>query len=619
MHDGADAFKRVWPPPYHIDDASRDGFECRVRTVSALFAVFGSVEAARDFGAMAVDSDLRPRALSEWLSEEGDVRLGSQGSPVAVAEETRTAVAVSGWLEGGSDLAAAALGAYRRAGEVGLTALRGEYAFALWDGIAGHLLVGCDAMGLHAPAYVSTGRGFLLASSAMALLSHPHVPKTWDDVYLFHALSGLGSRSPSATPFGAIRRLVGGELLRISIRGIERLRGDHLKFRRRRFSDRADAVGELGATLDRAVRMRAAIGGRGVALSGGVDSFVVAAALAQVEPRFEALSLYAPKGVSSRDPAALAAAALPEARHHRVALIDVPVVSLEGVAPPDDPMLAGPAMQPSRIALLRAAHEMGLHQVFDGEGGDELFDLPWWPVDFVREQALPGIVSALTMRHSARRLIRDVIVSASLWPASTILLDRTKRRLGRSRPWLNESFWRSQSFAAAWDELLAYGRLRRASDRIGLILGVHGRYRRAQEQVRRQYGIAGASPLVDRNVVELVAPMPAGVGMHPHHDKVLLRCLAERRGPPEIAWTPKQEPLHDWLVQRCLALQANVDRAVMNIRTSPRLKALVDPQEVVNAAALARRQQANTSLAYALVQLFAFAEWFATVERRYGF
>ena len=86
--------------------------------------------------------------------------------------------------------------------------------------------------------------------------------------------------------------MLGGEILRVSAKGLERLTGDRLVFDGPRSLD--DAVRMLEDCLDGAVSVRA-MGGTCVALSGGVDSCVVATAFARTQREFDAFSLVAPE------------------------------------------------------------------------------------------------------------------------------------------------------------------------------------------------------------------------------------------------------------------------------------------------------------------------------------
>lgn len=587
------------------------------------FAAFGQFEPAQWAGLVR---DLTVEGCSHhlaWQDSAVPVRLGTlgtKGSPSSVLQDADDlVVAAVGHVEGEESSAGAILRAYRDAGVDGLAQLPGDYAYAVWDRRARWLLVGCDAVGLRSPAYTWNGRTFLLSSRAVALLPYSGARSTFDSTYLAHALSGLWSRPTSGTAFAGIHRLKGGDAIRISERGLERLAGGGLTFRARGLNDTESALRELGEALDQAVADRAQPGPCCVALSGGIDSSVVATALAKQKPELDAFSLVSPEGFPG-DAKGLAPllSAFPGMRHRSVVLtgddFDPPATGLI----PDDPICAGPVLQAGRVALLRGVRAAGFHRMFDGEGGDELFDIAWRPGDLVREGALRRLLPALRSRARAKRLLRDFIAGAR-GPAALILLERMRERARTRRPWLRPKFWSGPSFASAWDEAIAFGRTQRASERMPEILGAHGRYWRTQELARIAVGVRGSSPLLDRRIVELVGSVHACVAVDLRHSKALLRGLASQRLPASIARRPKQEPLSDWLIERWVAQDANVIRMIAQIKDSAILSEHIDSAAVLAAVDQARRIATPNWLSLSLVELNAIVGWVRAVETRYGF
>jgi asparagine synthetase B (glutamine-hydrolysing) len=269
------------------------------------------------------------------------------------------------------------------------------------------------------------------------------------------------------------------------------------------------------------------------------------------------------------------------------------------------------------MALLRTIREAGFERVLDGEGGDELFDMAWWPRDLVRDLAWAPVLGALGSRAPRSRMVRDIAASGALGYLSARWERRRREDLRARRPWLREAFWASPSLAEAWEETRAYQKLPSVPERLTEILGAHGRYHRAQSLARLCVGVEGSSPLVDRTVVELVGSLRAEVVMDPRHGKALLRRLAARRVSPAVAWRPKVEPLSDWLIKRYLSAEPNVRRAADLIDRSAMLRELVDVGAAVAAVDRARREQ-HPALSTPLVELLLLVEWFAAVEKRYG-
>lgn len=584
------------------------------------FAAFGQLDGDAwhqvlgELGSGGTSDDRR------WSDETATVSLGLAGAGGALRQphaSANLAAVVDGFIDGERDIAAATLEAYRRGGVSGLASLRGDYAYVLWDPTVRHLIVGCDARGLRAPAFAWNGRTFLLSTRAVALLRHPEVRRAWDTAYLAHAFAGIWSGSPGATPFDGVRRLLGGELIRVSAGGIERLAGDRLRFGSASRLRGEEALRELGETLDRAVEERTGAARWGVALSGGVDSCLVATSLARVAPRFDAFSLVAPTSEGCDSGLSATVAAFQGIRHHLVPLpADAPRDLNLGMVF-DDPICSGPILQPARLALVHAVRAAGVERLFDGEGGDEVFDLAWRPADLIRGFAVAPVLAGMGSATLRRRLISDFLWSGS-GPASRFLFERARERLRMRRPWLRAQFWESRGLAAAWEEADSLARLRTARERLPGILSAHGRYWRAQETVRRLAGIDGASPLLDRRIIELVGSIHPGIAIDVSESKALLRRLAGRRVPAAVAHRPKREPLSDWLIQRWIALDANVAAMTERIRGSSVLNELVAPAGVAAAVQHARQIPGPNGLASSLVELAALVEWISAIETRFG-
>jgi len=353
-----------------------------------------------------------------------------------------------------------------------------------------------------------------------------------------------------------------------------------------------------------------------VLLSGGLDSAVVAALVARRRPSVDAYSLVAPVGSSGSDGAAAAvAAALPGVRHHR---LEVAGDTFGAIAPlPDDPMCSGPVLEVGRLALLRAASAAGFRRVFNGEGGDELFDLAWWSRDLIHEGAALKALARVARRASLVRIVNELAMGGSLGAIGDARMRELGGRLRRRRPWLREAFWEGRAFAGAMAQARSYWKLRSIRERLPDILGSHGRTWRAHELTRLPLGIEAVSPLMDRGVVEFVGSLRADTVIDPRHGKALLRRLAERLMPAAIAWRPKKEPLSEWLAERFISSDAHVSAALALLRESPLLRELVDPLAVRAAVDQARREPRPRALVQALVELFTLAEWIATVQAGY--
>ncbi|MGQ0663176.1 MAG: asparagine synthase (glutamine-hydrolyzing) [Pseudomonadota bacterium] len=274
-----------------------------------------------------------------------------------------------------------ALHLYRRHGLDCVARLRGMYALALHDPKAGRLVLARDPFGIKPLYYVESGSGLAFASEAQALvaagLAGAGQPPAGLDPGVRGELLELQFTTRRDTIFPGIRRVLPGETIVVA--------GGKVIERRRRAAlpdggpeewTEDEALARLDAALEDSVRVhqRADVP-YGMFLSGGIDSSVVLAMMARLNPRpVVAMTAYFPdSGAADERQAAGAAARSVGADHIEVALgareffLDLPLVA----AAMDDPA-ADYACVPT-FGLARRAREAGLKVVLSGEGGDEMF------------------------------------------------------------------------------------------------------------------------------------------------------------------------------------------------------------------------------------------------------
>jgi asparagine synthase (glutamine-hydrolysing) len=274
----------------------------------------------------------------------------------------------------GSDCEAI-LHAYAEYGAACVEHLRGMFAFALWDDARGRLLLARDPLG-EKPLYLYEREGRLLFASEMkALMRSGEVPFELDaeavDLF-FHYQYVPEPR----TAVKGVRKL---DAARVLVVDVEPWRVEESCYWRMDdapplyadapalIRERLEEVGELITRADTPV---------GVALSGGLDSSVVAAVAARRRPgELQAFSVGypgRPEGLDERDEARALA------RHLRVPFHEVEVETEEVVEffPElnylrDDPVAdySGHAY----YSVMRKAREQGVPVMLQGQGGDELF------------------------------------------------------------------------------------------------------------------------------------------------------------------------------------------------------------------------------------------------------
>ena len=184
--------------------------------------------------------------------------------------------------------------AYRRFGVSIFERIRGGFILIIWDTVERQLLVGRDAMGLHACYYCCSRESFIVSSSIDAILAQREVPDSFNRAVIGEFLEGpLSAHQRSETFYSAIQRLPSAHKALIS----------HRSFEVSRYWDPVppgfewagdDSLNEFEPALRRAVSRCLSVGADSIALSGGFDSVslaVLAAAQLAPEKSLQAISM----------------------------------------------------------------------------------------------------------------------------------------------------------------------------------------------------------------------------------------------------------------------------------------------------------------------------------------
>jgi asparagine synthase (glutamine-hydrolysing) len=291
--------------------------------------------------------------------------------------------------------------AYEEYGPAFVRRLRGMFAFALLDEPRGRLVLGRDPMGQKPLYYAADDARIVFASELHALMASGAVERQLDAGALDQYFHYQFVPEPR-TPIAGVRKLPAGSLLEIDI-GRWSLResiywrmldaqpidGDPVQ----RIRAELESVGQLVVRSDVPV---------GVALSGGLDSAVVAALATQTGTPVSCFSVGYPgrPGFDERAHARRVADHL-KLEFHEVEIGEADVV--EGfaglVASSDDPIADIAAFGYSAVS--RAARRHGVPVLLQGQGGDELF----WYAD-MQEAAVQTARKASASRPRLRDYFR---------------------------------------------------------------------------------------------------------------------------------------------------------------------------------------------------------------------
>jgi asparagine synthase (glutamine-hydrolysing) len=172
--------------------------------------------------------------------------------------------------------------------------LNGIFAFALYDRVAGEVLLARDRFGVKPLYWCERGRTFLFASEVKALLAHPDIAAALDPAGLVEYLTFqnfLGER----TLFTNVRLLPAGSFLRLRVAGDARPRIE--RYWDFRFADeiegrREELVEELDRLFQQAVRRQLMSDVPvGAYLSGGIDSGSITAIAARLHPELRSFTV----------------------------------------------------------------------------------------------------------------------------------------------------------------------------------------------------------------------------------------------------------------------------------------------------------------------------------------
>lgn len=447
-----------------------------------------------------------------------------------------------------------------------LEQLRGQFALALWDQRQRRLVLARDRFGICPLYWARAGDWLMFASEIKAILASGLVAprpnlRGLNHVFTFMALPG------TVTCFEGINLLLPGRYLRVDLPGP----GTNGRLQERVFwemdfpdhgeEERSDAkrlVGEFERLMLQATarRLRADVPVVSY-LSGGVDSSTVVALASKVlgrpVPTFT-IQITEPS-LDETSEAGLVA------RHLGAEPVIVPCGPEEVRADYAQLVRAaeGPVIDTSCTALLalaREVHTRGYKVALTGEGADEwLAGYPWFKVHKLLSflDVVPGFDLGLRVRRTYLKLIGS--------PRPTFeQARRAAASVGGPNAWLNfyglislsklhfysrEMFDRLADHNPYEDLGLNHERLRRWHPfNRGLYLG--GRIHLAGhllsskgDRVAMNSSVETRYPFLDEDVFSFLARQHPRWKLRGLQDKYLLRLLAERWLPKEIAWRKK--------------------------------------------------------------------------------
>lgn len=461
---------------------------------------------------------------------------------------------------------------YEEEGEKLVERLRGMFAFALWDRRQRRLLLARDRLGLK-PMYIfHDSEKLIFASELKAILVHPGVDRAVDpaglDAYLTYGVIP-GAKSI----FRSIRKLEPGHVLSVSARQFD---GSPRRYWQLCLEpDGFRSLEEWNeALLDKIVQTirlhRIADVPVGAFLSGGLDSSVVVATLAEisdapvrtfsigfVEDRFSELS-HARHIARQYGGAHVEEIVTPEA-----------VGSLEELVRAYDEPFADPSAIPT-LCISRLARQ-SVKVVLSGDGGDEAFGgytryghdlreaaLRAWIPRWARRLVLGLLARCCPKADWLPRVLRAKtrLTNLSLDPAEAYANTLAICRHAMRRRLLHADVVRELNGSFA-DRIVAelYATAPTRDPLAGMIAADVGMllpddFLTKIDRASMAYGLEVRPPLVDHELVELAARIPSCWKVHKGETKWILKQLFQDRLPAQTVWRAKhgfEVPIDDWL------------------------------------------------------------------------
>lgn len=476
---------------------------------------------------------------------------------------------------------------YAEWGEAVIERLDGMFALAIWDARARRLVLARDRMGKKPMYYALVGpdrRTLIFGSELKALAAHPEMehrvsPSALASYLAYECLPEdqciyeLGKKLPAASYLVFDRE-----------RGAVRIQ----EYWRMRFGDapgvpdldrwsEAQVIEELQRRLREAVRVRlVADVPLGVFLSGGIDSSLVTAAMAELVPpsSIKTFSITFDDPSFDEGPHARKVAAHLGTDHHEERLSSQVMLDiLPGVADFMCEPLGDASIIPTYL-LSRFARQT-VTVALGGDGGDELFlGYPTFQADRVA-LGLDRLLSSAQERRVgswARRAARLLPVSRRNMSLD-FKLKRFAQGLGyapdlRHQAWMG-SFMPDEAAALFSKE---YGRHALAQNPYALVASFRDRggYRDHWDAVTYQYarlyltgcvltkvdrasmacGLEVRAPLLDTQLVDFASALPGELKLRGLTTKYVLKQAARRYLPREILERPKKGfgvPVGEWL------------------------------------------------------------------------
>jgi asparagine synthase (glutamine-hydrolysing) len=455
------------------------------------------------------------------------------------------------------------LQAYEQWGEGALDRMQGMFAFAIWDARDEVLFAARDQLGVKPFHYYWDGRLLAFASELKALMEHPGVAREIDLDALSLFLESQYIPAPR-TIYRGVRKLEAGHALELRAGKLREWRYWNPDYSQKPAWSEEESLHRLEDELRASVRsMLVADVPLGAFVSGGIDSSVIAALMAQeVGGRIQTFNLgFKDNTTQSEHEEAARVAAHIGSDHH--ALMVSPDDVLEAfddwVEVFDEPFGDQAALPTMLLSRLTRKH---VTVALTGEGADELFAGYTNYAKRVREERITGVLGGRysplppLVKYLPELIARDRVVKSIGLPRSqrysTIpnIFDWATQPALYSDAFLAGRTARISEYAGArFDECNARDYFERIMC-VDMKLWLPDDLLVKVDRATMAYSLEARVPYLDHRFVEFVARLDPKLKQKGDTRKYLLKRLAEKFLPHDIVHRRKQGfvmPLTEWL------------------------------------------------------------------------
>jgi len=534
--------------------------------------------------------DLSPRGAQPMTNEDGSIQVVYNGE-IYNHGELRASLLRRGHVFKSSSDTEVLVHLYEEEGASLVGALRGIFAFAIYDRPRRRVLLARDRYGVKPLFYAELDGEWLFASEIKAIVARrgfvPHL-----DRQACYDFLGLGYVPEPATGFANVRALPPASVLAITPEGARLDPYDGVVAAPQPERRLEETVAALADRLVGAVR-RQSVADVPVAalLSGGIDSSLVVATheRAGLGPT-STFNVRFPDKRHDETDAALAAAAHYGTRHHTIDVADSALSpdALFGLLRHFDQPFADTSLVPM-YWISRAVRERGIICTLSGDGGDEVFGgYPcfWRANQLMRAAALPAWLRSATRRttgaltHWTENWGRQVTKALALAEAgrddSSVLLAGLANYLTEDqkaalvRPEARDGLFPAYRLYDGYDPA-APGDLEELSRRMTetwFRVSLPSDMLRKVDMMSMRASIEVRVPLLDEDVVALGLTLPHRLKTNGRSGKVVLRTLAERWLPRAVANHPK----HGFSIPLDVMVGAQMHAALDDVLLAPRAR-----------------------------------------------